>query len=160
MYRNAFIIGLLALILAGCNSTINNSASYDSANKSGSSNNKTVSSSAITPKAVMEKFIADAESGKIEEMSKAFSDAKLKIKGYKVTEDNRTFSDRVKEIGKKEKASIVNLQEKVTGETALVSFNYGSTKNGAATDAGLSCTEYKLVKEENEWRIDDLNPCP
>lgn len=158
--RNAFLVGLLVLIFTGCNSTANNATSNNgSTNKTVSSSNNAVNSSIRSPKAVIEKYIANAEKGEIEEMDKAFSDATLQKRGYGVKKDNKTFSDNVKEIGAKEKASIVNLQEKVNGETAQVTLDYRVAKNGVINGKSIGCMAFEMVKESSEWRIKEPAPC-
>ena len=158
--RNIFLVGLAFLVFTGCNSTANNATSNTgSADKTVSSSNNAPNSSIRNPKAVIEKYMTDAENGKIEEMDKAFTDATLQKRGYGVKEDNKTFSDRVKEIGAKEKASIVNLQEKVNGESAQVTLDYGIAKNGVISGKSIGCTAFEMVKESNEWRIKEPAPC-
>ncbi|HEY7912849.1 MAG TPA: hypothetical protein VIG62_13120 [Blastocatellia bacterium] len=137
MKRNVLLIGFVLLALAGCNST------------------------GDSPKAVIEKFVLDAESGNVDAMNKAFSKRAIQEMGDKIKSLNKSYSDMIKETGAKEKASMVGTQEKITGDKALVSYNYGVSKNGSTiTGKNTGCTAFELVKEDGSWKIDKSVDCP
>ena len=141
MKRSVLLIGFVLLALAGCSS-----ANSPSAN---------------SPKAVIEKFVSDAESGNVDAMNKAFSKRAIQQMGDKTKSNNKSYSDMIKEIGAKEKASMVGTQEKITGDKALVTYNYGVSKNGGViTGNNTGCTAFELVKEDGEWKIDQSVMCP
>lgn len=136
MKRNILLLGFVLLALAGCKS-------------------------ANSPKAVMEKFVSDAESGNVDAMNKAFSKRAIQEVGDKIKSNNKNYSDLIKETGAKEKASMVGTQEKLTGDKALVSYNYGVSKNGGViTGKNTGCTAFELVREDGEWKIDKSVMCP
>jgi hypothetical protein len=130
------LIGFVLLALAGCNAT------------------------GTSPKAVIERFVSDAESGDVDAMSKAFSKRAIQQMGDEIKSNNRSYSETIKAISSKEKASMVGTVEKVTGDKALVSYNYGVSKNGSTiTGQNTGCTAFELVKEDGAWKIDKPTDC-
>ena len=136
MKRNVLLLGFVLLALAGCNS-------------------------ANSPKAVVENFVSDAESGNVDAMNKAFSKRHIQQTGDEMKSNNKSYSDLIKETGAKEKPSMVGTQETITGDKAIVSYNYGVSKNGGViTGKNTGCTAFELVKEDGEWKIDRSVMCP
>jgi Domain of unknown function (DUF4878) len=135
MKRNVLLIGFVLLALVGCHS-------------------------ANSPKAVIEKFVSDAESGNVEAMNSAFSKRAVEQMGNKIGENNRSYSDMIKGINAKGKASMFGTQEKITGDKALVTYNYGMSQGGVAGGGSTGCTAFELVKEEGQWKIDQSVMCP
>jgi hypothetical protein len=136
MKKNVLFIGFMLLALAGCGFF------------SG-------------PKAVIEKFVSNAESGNVEAMNQAFSKRAIQQMGDKVRSSNKSYSDMIREIAAKGKASMVGTREKITGDKALVTYNYGVSKNGGViTGENTGCTAFELIKEDGAWKIDQSVMCP
>lgn len=136
MKRNVLLIGFVVLALTGCNSF-------------------------RSPKAVIEKFISDAESGNVAAMNKAFSKRAIQKPGDEVNSRNKSYSDMIREIRARDNVAMVGTQEKITGDKALVTYNYGVSKNGGViTGQSTGCTAFELVKEDGEWKIDQSVMCP
>ena len=135
MRKKRLLTGFLILVLAGC-------------------------SSAASPTAVIEGFIADAEKGDVDAMNKAFSKQALNQKGDEIRSNNTRYSEMIREVGSKERATMFAKQEKIEGDKALVSFNYGSSKNGAGVGRNTGCTAFEMVKEDGEWKIKESVLCP
>ncbi len=115
--------------------------------------------SSNTPKAVIEKFVADAESGNVEAMNKAFSKRALQQDGEKIRSNNKSYSDLIKSMGTKEKPTIFALKEKDVNGKTIVSYNYGINKNGVGNGANTGCTAFELINEDGGWKIDNSAIC-
>ncbi len=108
-----------------------------------------------SPTTVVRRFIASAESGDVNGMMQLFSKKAIQEKGQeKVRSNNQAFADLVEKVrGQGKTLKIEGLKEAVNNETATVSLFYGDREKNDSVHLNFS-----LVKEDGEWKIDDVGP--
>lgn len=120
-------IALLLLFFAGCN--LSNS-----------------------PTQTAKSWIDLTEKGKTVEALKLFSDKAMQERGAKL---KTMMSSHVEEIEKLQKAgktfSVEKVEEKITGETAKVSFIYRAGENDSVR------MRFDLIQENGTWKINGIN---
>lgn len=155
MKRISLLI-LMGLTLISCKTSGSgpgNSNTLNSNNANSGSISKSESSEA--PKKVIEKFVADAEKGDIAGMSKALSKQFIEKKGQdKVNSLNKGYSDTIGQIAARQKSEMFGESERIKGDQAWVTFNYGSQ-----TGTSTGCTAFVLIKEDGSWKINDTPDC-
>jgi Domain of unknown function (DUF4878) len=155
MKRVSLLI-LIGLTLVSCKTDGSSTGNSNVlSGNSGNSGNITKSESSETPKKVIEKFVADAEKGDTAGMSKAFSKQFIEKKGVeKFNSLNKGFSDMVRRMAASQKSEMFGESERVNGDQASVTFNYGSQ-----TGTSTGCTAFILIKEDGNWKINDTPDC-
>jgi TonB family protein len=129
MKTNFLIVTTLAIVLTGCSFLFSG------------------------PSATVKKFMAAAEKGDSETMTKLFSSKAIEKIGIDtIKKNNQSFAEtskRARDTGGT--YSMNQLKEVRTGDTARVSFFY---QNDKKTDSVKMV--FALIKEGGEWKIDDI----
>ncbi len=109
-------------------------------------------SSSSSPSGIVRSWINLTEEGKADEAMKLFSNKAMQERGAKLKTDLSSHIagiSKLKEAGKT--FSIEDVEEKVTGETAKVSFIYRAGENDS-----LRMT-FDLIQESGLWKINGIN---
>lgn len=105
------------------------------------------------PTATVRAFIAGAEKGDVDAMTKLFSTKAIQKTGLeRVRANNQSFSEMVRrslELGSKLKMN--SIEETVNGDIARVSFAYQDKDTNDSIGLG-----FLLSKESGAWKIDDI----
>jgi len=109
-------------------------------------------SSSSSPSGIVRSWINLTEEGKADEAMKLFSNKAMQERGAKL----KTMVDsHVEGIGTLQSAgktfSVEKMEEKITGETARVSFLYRAAENDS-----LRMT-FDLIQESGSWKINGIN---
>ena len=106
------------------------------------------------PTSTVERFISNAESGDVADMTKLFSQKAIKEKGEVwIRANSQSFADLSKSAqAAGAKMQMEKIKENVNGDKATVSFLY----RAAAKDIRAAFI-FELSKENGEWKIDDIH---
>src|SRR5436309_5330300 len=154
--KHIFLLILVGLILISCKTNGGSGGTSNTLNSNSSdSGNITKAESSETPRKVVEKFVAEAEKGDTAGMSKALSKQFIEKKGpEKINSLNKAYSDMIRKVAARQKSEMFGVNERVKGDQAWVTFNYGDQTGG-----GTGCTAFMLVKEDGAWKINDTPDC-
>lgn len=170
MKRCPLLIGVLILVLTGCNSTVSHNSNVAvNSNSTVTINRSPAAASASTPAIqnnnssgatkVIEKFVADAKKGELEAMNKAFSKEAMQQRGAKIKSNNKSYSEMIRALDSKAKPEIFGMREKIDGDKVIVQYNYGIARNGVGVGESTGCTAFELIKEDGEWKVNDSPMC-
>ena len=104
-----------------------------------------------SPSQTAKSWISFTEKGKTDDALKLFSSKAMRERGARIKSDldsHITGIARMQESGKS--FSVEKMEEKITGETAVVSFIYRAGDNDS-----LRMT-FGMIKENGEWKIDRI----
>jgi hypothetical protein len=102
----------------------------------------------------LHQFRSLAGKGDVAGMTKLFSSRAIKDKGEdKIKESNKYFSDMaVKAVDNKQSSEFFDVKENSAGDTDTVNCRFGDEKGGS----GSIPLKFALIKENGEWKIDDV----
>lgn len=106
-----------------------------------------------TPTATIKKFISSAEEGNVNAMTSLVSNNVVQRSGIeKVRTINQNFSDMVRTaIAGGAKPKMTQLEERITGSYAYVSFVYRDDEKNSSLNM-----RFELLKEKGAWKVNTL----